>query len=95
MKKCLAMILAIALVMAGCGTSIGPSGGKLADEDMGMLVLKLTDAQIGDENITGVYIGITRIDVNRSMGDDASWTTVTEYVDPRPPFNLLELTFRQ
>ena len=92
MKKCLVMILAIALVMAGCGTSIGPSGGKLADEDMGMLVLKLTDAQLGNENITGVYIGITRIDVNKSIGDEAGWTTVKEYVDDPLEFDLLELT---
>jgi len=62
------MILAIALMMTGCSTSIEPGSGMPTDGNTGVLVLKLTDAQLGNENITGVYIGITRIDVNKSRG---------------------------
>ncbi|NQT48407.1 MAG: DUF4382 domain-containing protein, partial [Chloroflexi bacterium] len=90
-KRTLMLVLAmIALVAVGCTNSTGPSDGSTTEE-VGTLVLKLTDAPVDAENIAGVYIAINKIEVNKSTGDTADWTTAKEFDDPLQ-YNLLELT---
>jgi len=74
----------ILLVTVGC-TSSSDSG------ETGTLVLKLTDAPVDSKDISGVYIAIEKIEVNKSASNNANWETVKEYAEPKE-FNLLELT---
>jgi len=91
-KYILTLVLAmIAVVIVGCSTSTEPGGGGSTAEDTGILVLKLTDAAVDDENIAGVYIAINKIEVNKSTSDNANWTTVKEFDEPLK-YDLLELT---
>jgi hypothetical protein len=83
MKYFMTLIIVIATLMAtACSTST---------EETGTLILKITDATVGNEDITGVYIAINEIMVNKSTSGDANWTTVKEYDEPLV-YNLLELT---
>jgi len=90
MKYFLTLILVIATLIA---TACSPSNdnGTGANGDTGTLILKLTDAPVDSENLTGVYIAINEIMVNKSTSDDTNWTTVREYDEPLV-YNLLELT---
>ena len=74
----------ILLVAVGCTSSSN-------SENTGTLVLKLTDAPVDNEDIAGVYIAISEIQVNKSNSGEANWETVKEYDEPME-FNLLELT---
>lgn len=90
-KYILTLVLAmIAVVIVGCSTSTEPGGGGSTAEDTGILVLKLTDAAVDDENIAGVYIAINKIEVNKSTSDNANWTTVKEFDEPLK-YDLLKL----
>ena len=90
-KRTLMLLLAmITLLAVGCTTS-NENGDSSTVEDVGTLVLKLTDAPVDEESIAGVYIAINKIEVNKSTADDANWTTVKEYDEPLE-YNLLELT---
>jgi len=90
MKYFLTILLVIStLMVTACSTS--DDNGSGATEDTGTLILKLTDAPVDNENLTGVYIAINEIEVNRSASDEANWTTVREYDEPLV-YNLLELT---
>jgi len=86
----------VALLAIGCGESTGPGDGSTPGngstaEELGTLVLKLTDAPADAKEIAGVYIAINKIEVNKSTSDTADWTTVKEYDEPLV-YNLLELT---
>ncbi|MFC2000620.1 DUF4382 domain-containing protein [Chloroflexota bacterium] len=86
----------VALLAIGCGESIGPGDGSTpgngsTTEELGTLILKLTDAPADAEEIAGVYIAINKIEVNKSTSDTADWATVKEYDEPLV-YNLLELT---
>ena len=80
MKYLLIMPLLV-LMLAGvaCGSSTA--------EDIGTLTLNITDAPVDAENISGVYIKINQIDVNK----DGEWITLEDFVGPQE-YDLLELT---
>ena len=84
-------IVLILLLTVGCSSSSeSEETGVLGD--IGTLILKLTDAPIDSDNITGVFIAINEIQVhNSTVEDDANWITVKEYTEPEK-FDLLELT---
>ena len=91
-KYVLSLAMVLILIMGvGCNSS-----SESDNEGTGTLVLNLTDAPVDSENIAGVYITITKIEVNKSTSDEANWETVKEYdpedADNPNPFNLLELT---
>lgn len=86
MKYVMTIILAIVvLIIPGCSTT---DTGTI---DTGTLALKLIDAPVDSENIAGVYIAISKIEVNKSTGDNANWETVKEF-DEMLEYNLLDLT---
>ncbi len=55
------------------------------DDAKGRIELSITDAPIYDDNVSGVYIGITGIEIN---GDDG-WTQLETYEEPLT-INLLD-----
>ena len=93
MAKYILLLPALAMIVLGgigCACSTEPGDSSTVD-DLGTLVLKLTDAPADAESIAGVYISINKIEVNKSTDDTADWTTVKEF-DPPLEYNLLELT---
>jgi hypothetical protein len=90
MKYVLTFLLAlVVLAVPGCSTS-STGTHDAGTINTGTLTLKLTDAPADDENISGVYIAINKIEVNKSTSDNANWETVKEY-DEKLVYNLLDL----
>jgi len=80
MKKFLLMGIILA-TLAASGVGCGQAQGT------GTLKLYLSDAPIGTENVTGVYITIEEIQYNL----DGKWITCEGFVGPQT-YNLLELS---
>ncbi|OFX85317.1 MAG: hypothetical protein A2W99_14980 [Bacteroidetes bacterium GWF2_33_16] len=58
------------------------------NDSKGTLTLSITDAPIDMTNVTGVYIKVNEIQINKSGSD---WVTFEGFVGPQT-FNILELT---
>lgn len=81
MKKLIRILLVAVFalfVFAGCEE----------DPTKGTLTLSITDAPIDMSNVTGVYIKVNEIQINKSGSD---WVTFEGFVGPQT-FNILELT---
>lgn len=91
-KRILSLLMVMGVIMA---MSI-VAGCESSSADTGTMTLKITDAAIDSEEITGVYIAINEIQVNKSTGDeDANWETVRDYIEENGEplvFNLSDLT---
>ncbi|HAN18275.1 MAG: hypothetical protein A2X13_04775 [Bacteroidetes bacterium GWC2_33_15] len=63
-------------------------GCENSDSTKGTLTLSITDAPIDMSNVTGVYLTVTEIQINKS---GSNWITLEEFEGPQT-FNILELT---
>ncbi|MFC1951333.1 DUF4382 domain-containing protein [Chloroflexota bacterium] len=89
MKKYLLILPLLALVLTGlaCG-----GGGEETAEEIGTLTLNMTDAPVDADDIAGVYISVTKVEIGDKASGEVEWVELADYSDDPVQINLLDYT---